>query len=328
MDPSVIIVPSIVIDDLLVRCVEACRRISPRTEVIVVVDDTTGADRLIDKATVVSSPDPSIGAKRNLAAAMSTSRHLAFIDSDAYPIRGWPDNAVALLDADAGLGAVGGPNISPPHQGEWETAVGHAHRSVFVDGWWRYRKVRTGRRRDVPALPTCNLVVRRADYEAVGGMDEELFTGEDTDFCARLTARGRRIRFAPEVVVYHKDRDLRAFVIQRYTFGVAIVPLVRRGTRPDPAYLAAAGAVSALVLFLASGPVGIAVRPWRRIWARGALAYGCALAAEAVRLVGVKPLAARVAFVLAIGNLAPGIGALSGVLGLYPNLRGIYRNDR
>lgn len=328
MDPSVVIVPSIAIDDLLVRCVEACRRSSPTTDVFVVVDDTAGADRLAGMATVVRSPDPSIGAKRNLAAAMSTSRHLAFIDSDAYPIPGWPDNAVELLDTDATLGAVGGPNISPPHQGKWETAVGHAHRSVFVDGWWRYRKMRAGRRRDVPALPTCNLVVRRADFEAVGGMDEELFTGEDTDFCARLTARGRRIRFAPEVVVYHKDRDLKAFVIQRYTFGVAIVPLVRRGTRPDPAYLAASAAVTALVLFLASGPVGIALRPWRRVWAGGVLAYSCALAAEAIRLVGLRPLAARVACALAIGNLAPGIGALSGVLDLHPDLRGVYRNDR
>jgi hypothetical protein len=48
------------------------------------------------------------------------------------------------------------------------------------------------------------LLVRRADAEAAGGLDERYFMyTEDVDFCAAIRARGRRILFAPEVEVVH-----------------------------------------------------------------------------------------------------------------------------
>src|SRR5204863_8513328 len=48
------------------------------------------------------------------------------------------------------------------------------------------------------------LMVRRADAEAVGGLDERFFMyTEDVDFCAAIRARGRRILFTPDVEVVH-----------------------------------------------------------------------------------------------------------------------------
>jgi len=48
------------------------------------------------------------------------------------------------------------------------------------------------------------LLVRRADAEAVGGLDERYFmNAEDVDFCAAIRARGRRILFVPDVEVVH-----------------------------------------------------------------------------------------------------------------------------
>ena len=48
------------------------------------------------------------------------------------------------------------------------------------------------------------LLVRRADAEAVGGLDERYFMYiEDVDFCAAIRARGRKIMFAPDVEVVH-----------------------------------------------------------------------------------------------------------------------------
>jgi GT2 family glycosyltransferase len=48
------------------------------------------------------------------------------------------------------------------------------------------------------------LLVRRADAEEVGGLDERYFMyTEDVDFCAALRARGRRILFTPSVEVVH-----------------------------------------------------------------------------------------------------------------------------
>jgi hypothetical protein len=48
------------------------------------------------------------------------------------------------------------------------------------------------------------LLVRRADAEAVGLLDQRYFMYlEDVDFCAAIRARGRRILFAPEVTITH-----------------------------------------------------------------------------------------------------------------------------
>lgn len=48
------------------------------------------------------------------------------------------------------------------------------------------------------------LLVRRADAEAVGGLDERYFMyTEDVDFCAAVRARGRGILFWPGVEIVH-----------------------------------------------------------------------------------------------------------------------------
>lgn len=322
-----VVVPSIGVSDLLVRCLGECSRLFPGVDLVAVVDADEGAERLQGVARVIRSGDPSIAAKRNLGVRCTVGRYVAFIDSDAYPAPGWLSNAVRLLDADPGLGAVGGPNVSPPDQDGWEAAVGLAHRSVLVDGWWRFRKDRFARARDVSVLPSCNLIVRRADYEVLGGMNEALFTAEDTDFCSRLGHSGRRIRFSPEVVVFHKDRGLWSFAIQRYTFGVAMVPLVRRGQPPDVWYLLVSVALVLFVTGLLSAPVGLFSKRWARWWRRIGALYAGALIAESVRLSDEPREVPRVFTTLAVGNIGPGLGALIKLLGLSPRLQGRYRND-
>jgi GT2 family glycosyltransferase len=55
------------------------------------------------------------------------------------------------------------------------------------------------------------LLVRRADAEAVGGLDERFFMYlEDVDFCAAIRARGRRVLFTPGVEVTHLRGGSRA----------------------------------------------------------------------------------------------------------------------
>jgi GT2 family glycosyltransferase len=57
---------------------------------------------------------------------------------------------------------------------------------------------------DVDWVSGACLLVRRADAEAVGLMDERFFLyTEDVDLCASIRARGRRVRFVPSVEVQH-----------------------------------------------------------------------------------------------------------------------------
>jgi GT2 family glycosyltransferase len=58
--------------------------------------------------------------------------------------------------------------------------------------------------RDVDWVSGAALLVRRADAEAVGLLDERYFLyTEDVDFCAAIRARGRRVIFTPAAEVIH-----------------------------------------------------------------------------------------------------------------------------
>ena len=57
---------------------------------------------------------------------------------------------------------------------------------------------------DIPCISGSFMLVRRAAYEAIGGMDERYFLHvEDVDFCRRLWAAGWRIRYEPDLSVRH-----------------------------------------------------------------------------------------------------------------------------
>jgi len=62
----------------------------------------------------------------------------------------------------------------------------------------------TSRPRDVGWVSGACLLVRRADAEAVGLLDERYFMyAEDVDFCAAIRARGRAVVFVPASQVVH-----------------------------------------------------------------------------------------------------------------------------
>src|SRR5438552_9651439 len=65
-------------------------------------------------------------------------------------------------------------------------------------------EARTSRRQYPDWVSGAWLLVRRADAEAVGLLDERYFMyTEDVDFCAAIRARGRRVLFTPDVEVVH-----------------------------------------------------------------------------------------------------------------------------
>jgi N-acetylglucosaminyl-diphospho-decaprenol L-rhamnosyltransferase len=63
---------------------------------------------------------------------------------------------------------------------------------------------RVRRPREVDWVSGACLLVRRADAEAAGLMDERFFMyTEDVDFCAAIRARGRKVLFTPDAEVIH-----------------------------------------------------------------------------------------------------------------------------
>jgi GT2 family glycosyltransferase len=106
-----------------------------------------------------------------------------------------PDVAVAgprLVDADGRAELSFGPMISP---------LGEMRQKLRARG--NVERL-TARAREVDWVSGACLLVRRADAEAAGLIDERYFMyAEDVDFCAAMRARGRRVLFTPEARVVH-----------------------------------------------------------------------------------------------------------------------------
>ncbi len=152
-------------------------------------------------------------AASNAAAALARAPLLLLLNSDVVPARpGWlapMRNALAV----SGIGAVGPKLLFD------DGSIQHA--GLFferdADGMWfnaHYHKgmprhwPAAGRRRRVPGVTGAAMLVRRALFEAVGGLSEDYVIGdfEDSDLCLRLQAAGAGILYVPEAELYHFER--------------------------------------------------------------------------------------------------------------------------
>jgi glycosyltransferase involved in cell wall biosynthesis len=180
-----------------------------------VVIDNGSTDGTYDKAIklcssmgrVLQEPEASIGRLRNLGAAATTGPILCFIDSDCLIPPDHFAQALAVLAA-TGAGAAGSLYALPPSP-RWIEAI-----------WFRMHVVR----RDGPVrwLNGGNLLVRREAFEAVGGFDETLRTGEDVEFCDRLRAAGTLIYHDRRIAASHLGNPVtfRAFFQHQWWHGL------------------------------------------------------------------------------------------------------------
>lgn len=171
---------------------------------IVVVDNGSTDDSLQSPVLrqrnlrVLSAPGRNIGAVRNAGAAATSAPVLAFIDSDCEV----PDDYFVSIErvlSDPSIDATGF-EVRLPNDGSWIERVWDSMHTRYEDGPRHY-------------LNSASFTVRRDIFERLGGFDEALITGEDTDFCFRLTRVGGRIWAARILQVLHLDnpRTLRAF---------------------------------------------------------------------------------------------------------------------
>lgn len=174
-------------------------------EILIFPDIDSGEH--FDKTRVIASGKVGPAEKRDLAMKYATGDIFAFIDDDAYPRADWLKNSVALLEDDS-IAAVGGPAVTPENDSELQQASGKVFESFMCSGEYVYRyKPMTAR--DVDDFPSVNLIVKRDAFVEVGGFDSSFYPGEDTKLCLDIVKKlGKRIRYSPDVVVWHHRRTL------------------------------------------------------------------------------------------------------------------------
>ncbi len=201
-----IVIPAKSFNENLKECLKYCLDLDyPDFEILVLPDFPVE----LSHAAVRVMPTGPVGPseKRDLALEHCKGEILAFIDDDAYPTRDWLKNATRFF-ADPQVAAVGGPAVTPPADGLMEHTSGYVYSSPIVSGQFVYRYT-PQRMREVDDYPTCNLLIRKSDFERIGGFDTKFWPGEDTFACLRITKDLRKkIIYSPDVLIYHHRRPL------------------------------------------------------------------------------------------------------------------------
>jgi GT2 family glycosyltransferase len=206
------------------RCLRSLRDTPPSTlHEIVVVDNgsTDGSVEFVRKSwpgVQLMEAGRNLGFARanNLAIRATASDLILLLNSDTVVQPGAIDGLVNDLNAHPEA-AANGPRIVDGHAraelsfgtatGPWAdlhqkmvrrlAAAGDEVAQNWIDSQSR-------RPRSVAWVTGACLLVRRADAEAVGLLDERYFMYcEDMDFCAALRSKGRQIRFWPSAEVIH-----------------------------------------------------------------------------------------------------------------------------
>jgi GT2 family glycosyltransferase len=207
----------------LERCLDSLHEQPPAANHEVIVVDNGSSDGSVESARQRAGIHVvAIGSNRGFAAAnnagirASTGEYLLLLNSDTIVPAGAVDRLLGALDRHADAAAAG-PRLVDAN-GRAELSFGRMIGPVTE--WRRQRLMRRHARADAAALARIEgmtrqeqfpdwvsgacLLVRRADAEAVGLLDERFFMyTEDVDFCAALRARGRRILFTPAAEIVH-----------------------------------------------------------------------------------------------------------------------------
>lgn len=144
----------------------------------------------------------------NRAAQDARGRHLLLLNNDTRVDPGAIAAAAARLDADPGLGAVGGPILML--DGRLQEAGSIIWRDGTTTGYGRGEDpggFAFGFRRDVDYCSGAFLMVRRDLFERLGRLDTAYAPAyyEEADMCMRIRAAGFRVGYEPACRIMHVE---------------------------------------------------------------------------------------------------------------------------
>jgi len=225
MSPQVsIVIPVMNRAEELRRCLASLTRLAyPRERVqIIVVDDGSSDDSpRVGRdfgALVVPSGGRGRGpaAARNVGAAIAGGEILAFIDSDCSASQEWLNELIPAF-SDPAMAAVGGQV-----DGMCTASAVDRYEAVMSSLSIGSRERSGNRGNDTFYLPSCNLLVRRTVFTAVGGFNDTMHVGEDVDLTWRLRDHGWTIAYLPAGNILHEHRSsLRSFMSRRFDYGTS-----------------------------------------------------------------------------------------------------------
>ena len=212
-----------------------------------------------------------LGAAQNLAIKAARTPIIAVTDDDCKPASDWVssiDQAFAppnAIDALTGRVLPLGPEITGAYAVSSRTSTERVEFNGKAMPWY----VGSGN----------NFAVRREWLDCIGGNDERLGPGSpgqggvDMDLFYRLLRAGARIRYEPELVVYHARADKAGRIGRRIPYGYGMGTCCTLWLRQKDPY-----AVRVLIswFFLRTSRLfeGLLRRQWLRVYEEGLVLFG------------------------------------------------------
>lgn len=212
-----VVTPVREIDSLTRVEIEELIRLYEGISIILVVDKMSNLD--IPNVVEVLSPSNNLSYKRNLGVNLLETKYTAFLDSDAYPHKGWAEIGMKFLEENKNVGIVGGPNLEYKKLNQSQVIPIAVYRSRLVNNESSLMK----EYKSVDYVASSNMIFRTSEYKDNGGMNEKVYTGEDIVLCAKYLDAGYKIIFLRDMKVSHKQRYLIGFLKQRFVWGRGVL---------------------------------------------------------------------------------------------------------
>ncbi|MCL5265279.1 MAG: glycosyltransferase [Chloroflexi bacterium] len=220
-----VIIPAHNARDHIGECLRALSRQegSEEYETIVVDDGSTDDTAEVARrfgAFVLEQPHRGPAAARNRGASLAKGHLLFFTDADCQPSPTW---LTRMSEAFARQDIVGAKGAYRTRQ---RSLVARFVQLEFEDKYDFLRKSEY-----IDFVDTYSACYRREVFRANGGFDENipLPTVEDVDFSFRLSARGYKMVFVPDAIVYHQHpNSLLHYLRRKFRYGYWRVLIYRR----------------------------------------------------------------------------------------------------
>jgi glycosyltransferase involved in cell wall biosynthesis len=177
-----------------------------RYEVIVMDNGSTDKTKEIAarfNVKIVDASGMKIGGVRNFGAKMSIGSIFAYIDADCIAPENWIRSGVSLLLSSQEVGAVGGGS-DIRGDANWVEKAWILSRSVPGVS---YRKI----------LATGSFFIGKEDFLDVGGFNDSIEAGEDTEISRKLVENNKKLLYSTEIRVVHLGfpRTVTSFLLRQ-----------------------------------------------------------------------------------------------------------------
>ncbi|TAL27410.1 MAG: glycosyltransferase family 2 protein [Nitrospirae bacterium] len=221
---------------LLKNCLESISNLDyPKDRIEVIIADGMSTDDTVNTAKqlgarVVLNEKKTVSPGRNIAFKLAKGEIIAFTDADCIVDKDWIINSLKYFKDDE-VACAGGPNLTPPDEGNFGKAVGFVfNQGIFSAGSIHARELKEVK--EVRSIPGCNAVYRKNALDKVMPIDETLLTCDDTELNQRLLDKGFKLLYTPDVFVWHHRRpNPKKLFKQMYRYAIGRLQVGKKDRR-------------------------------------------------------------------------------------------------